>query len=312
MNFDFFLNIFYINVKLTLDNFNQMNFNGFNGKNYVQVNKRVINNFENFDNDGFDDFDKFTKDFMKDNNNNRFVTKHVEIHRNSNQDEPKYIKRVIQNDDDFGEEVYTIKQEPKNTKFGFEDMKKMLYNNANKPNGNTVEEPEVENEYENNDFYGYSNSNDNFDLELFRKESLEEHNIKRNKHHVEDLVTCPELEKIAQKYAEYLAKSNMFQHSNGKFKGDYMGENLYMQGGRKMTGKLAVQSWYDEIKSYNFANPNKSNGTVGHFTQLIWKDSKKLGVGCAKSRDGSYFVVANYYPAGNFIGEEKRNVFPTN
>jgi ves G 5 allergen, putative len=47
----------------------------------------------------------------------------------------------------------------------------------------------------------------------------------------------------------------------------------------------------------------------GHFTQLVWKTSKKLGIGQAKGASGNVYVVANYYPPGNIIGEFGSNVF---
>ena len=49
---------------------------------------------------------------------------------------------------------------------------------------------------------------------------------------------------------------------------------------------------------------------TGHFTQVVWKDSRELGVGRAQTRDGKWLVVANYRPAGNFLGRFQDNVFP--
>lgn len=47
----------------------------------------------------------------------------------------------------------------------------------------------------------------------------------------------------------------------------------------------------------------------GHFTQVIWKESKQLGVAFAKM-GGKVVVVANYYPPGNMIGSFDENVPP--
>ena len=49
---------------------------------------------------------------------------------------------------------------------------------------------------------------------------------------------------------------------------------------------------------------------VGHFTQVVWKSSKELGVGKATSRSGRIYVVANYYPPGNYQGQFAQNVLP--
>lgn len=46
-----------------------------------------------------------------------------------------------------------------------------------------------------------------------------------------------------------------------------------------------------------------------HF-QVIWRDSRELGVGMARNRSGQIFVVANYDPPGNFIGSFAENVPP--
>jgi hypothetical protein len=89
-----------------------------------------------------------------------------------------------------------------------------------------------------------------------------------------------------------------------------MGENLLMQRGREMLGAMPADSWYEEIKDYNFRNPKQKTGVVGHFTQLVWKGSNEVGFGVGKAKDGSYYVVANYYPAGNWIGQEINNVLP--
>ena len=68
-----------------------------------------------------------------------------------------------------------------------------------------------------------------------------------------------------------------------------------------IVGAEATRAWYDEINSYDFDNPSFSDET-GHFTQVVWKDSKKLGVGYATGKEGSrytLYVVAQYSPPGN-------------
>lgn len=44
--------------------------------------------------------------------------------------------------------------------------------------------------------------------------------------------------------------------------------------------------------------------------QVVWKDSRELGVAVARSRTGQVFVVANYSPPGNFVGCFAENVPP--
>lgn len=48
----------------------------------------------------------------------------------------------------------------------------------------------------------------------------------------------------------------------------------------------------------------------GHFTQLVWANSKHFGLGKARSRSGKIVVVAHYAPVGNICGAYLQNVFP--
>ena len=49
---------------------------------------------------------------------------------------------------------------------------------------------------------------------------------------------------------------------------------------------------------------------LGHFTQMIWAQSRHLGVGLAKSpTTGKFFTVMKYDPAGNYTGKYRENVF---
>jgi hypothetical protein len=48
--------------------------------------------------------------------------------------------------------------------------------------------------------------------------------------------------------------------------------------------------------------------TTGHFTQVIWKSTTKVGFGIARTNDYCVVVVANYSPPGNYIDEYKENV----
>ena len=65
---------------------------------------------------------------------------------------------------------------------------------------------------------------------------------------------------------------------------------------------------YAEIKKYDWKNPGYQRG-VGHFTQMVWKSSTKLGVGIAfNERSKKTYIVARYSPAGNFLGRFSENV----
>lgn len=89
------------------------------------------------------------------------------------------------------------------------------------------------------------------------------------------------------------------------------GENVYMCSGFEPTGQQVSQSWYDEIKQYNFKK-SEFSGATGHFTALVWCSSLRLGVGRGRAANGAVFVVTNYDPPGNMKGDFKTNVLPLN
>ena len=70
-----------------------------------------------------------------------------------------------------------------------------------------------------------------------------------------------------------------------------------------MMGKL-IKTIYEQLYFVIFF-------ITGHFTQVVWKKTQSLGIAKAKSpKSGKIIVVANYEPAGNWIGQYKDNVPP--
>jgi uncharacterized protein YkwD len=137
----------------------------------------------------------------------------------------------------------------------------------------------------------------------FLKEALKAHNNCRAKHGVKDLDLDDDLCQVAQAWANQLAEQDKMAHSNNGY-----GENVFWTSTPTTTGTLPVDSWYAEIKDFNFKKIDHQPGT-GHFTQVVWKGSKKLGIAYASTKSGTY-VVANYEPAGNFLGQYPENVLP--
>nr|XP_048274647.1 GLIPR1-like protein 1 [Myodes glareolus] len=82
---------------------------------------------------------------------------------------------------------------------------------------------------------------------------------------------------------------------------DFLGENMYL-GERKSTPKQIISRWYNESEHYNFENRTCSK-TCGHYTQVVWANSLKVGCAVADcprilGRSAALFVC-NYAPAGN-------------
>merc|ERR1711939_724986 len=81
-----------------------------------------------------------------------------------------------------------------------------------------------------------------------------------------------------------------------------------------------VIKWYSEIEftsPYGLAqsifDSTEEGETVGHYTQVVWQSTTKLGCGTAKfvhhsGRERDYWVC-QYGPAGNYGGQYENNVF---
>lgn len=142
------------------------------------------------------------------------------------------------------------------------------------------------------------------------QDMLTAHNKYRARHGASPLMLDATVSAWAQEWANTIATSKNFAHRpNNKY-----GENLHMSWSsdpsRQLGGAPVVKSWYDEIKDYDFDNPdaNMANfSRFGHFTQVVWKSSDRMGIGAACNGSTAY-VVANYDPAGNMAGRFAENV----
>lgn len=149
-------------------------------------------------------------------------------------------------------------------------------------------------------------------LKAFIDDAVKTHNDLRKKHGVPSVKHAKDLSDYAQKWAEHMAATSSFGHSSCTLKSDRLGENIACRSGSgtvDYSGKEVTDYWYSEIKDHTFGTEPRSTGT-GHFTQVVWKETKEVGFGKAKSSGGRVFVVGSYRPAGNMIGNYKDNVPP--
>lgn len=141
----------------------------------------------------------------------------------------------------------------------------------------------------------------------FEKDFLEAHNKYRSFHGVPPLKLDRKLCNYSEEWAKILAAKNTLEHR----KNNPYGENVfYMYSSDPnfaLSGNTPVDKWYEEMKHHPFGKEPSSLKT-GHFTQVIWKSSSFLGVGVAQTTKGHIYVVANYSPAGNFVGCYIENV----
>jgi len=145
-------------------------------------------------------------------------------------------------------------------------------------------------------------------------ECLKAHNSKRTLHRARPLTWDSSLAREAQDWALDLATRKIMEHSPTNDDG----ENLYESStisSKPATCKEAVEAWYGEVSDYPFWSPPNSifdvDAQIGHFTQIVWKSTKKLGVGIASVKHGFWtttYIVARYSPPGNYDGRFKQQV----
>jgi uncharacterized protein YkwD len=123
------------------------------------------------------------------------------------------------------------------------------------------------------------------------------HNAVRQRLGLPELAWSDQLAQVAQGWADTLIQNGEFAHRrNPQF-----GENLYEITGGTVIPSRVVNAWAAEVASYN-VQENSCAGMCGHYTQLVWRETKS--VGCGMARDGRRDVwVCNYDPAGNYVGE---------
>lgn len=135
------------------------------------------------------------------------------------------------------------------------------------------------------------------------------HNQVRAEVGVGPMTWDPDLAAIAQAWAEtctdQMAPAGLIDHNpdrSNDYPG-YVGENVYGAGGNA-TPEAAVGLWAGEKANYDY-DSNTCSGICGHYTQIVWADSVKLGCGihdCTGLTYGSS-IVCNYAPGGNVNGE---------
>ena len=139
----------------------------------------------------------------------------------------------------------------------------------------------------------------------FIKRTLEKHNELRKKHGSNNLRISQELNQMAQEQADKLIehKREFFNHL---YKDEALGENILISDDLSIKPEKICKDWYNEGINYDY-KLNKFQKGKGHFTQLIWKDSKEVGFGF-NFTNNEVIAVAYYYPSGNIIGKFSENV----
>jgi pathogenesis-related protein 1 len=140
-----------------------------------------------------------------------------------------------------------------------------------------------------------------------QSEILKTHNEWRARVGTPPLRWSRDLADTAQSWAITLADRCRSEHSDTD-----LGENLFMAsaleiGARRQLARVTsgevVAAWAAEVADYSYAtNSCARRKTCGHYTQIIWNDTREVGCGMAICRDLGQIWVCEYRPAGNVEG----------
>ncbi|PON86803.1 Ves allergen [Trema orientale] len=128
---------------------------------------------------------------------------------------------------------------------------------------------------------------------------LHAHNSARAEVSVGELTWDDRLASYAEQYANQHIDDCNLVHSGGPY-----GENLAW-GSADLSGVDAVKMWVDEKVDYDHNSNTCAAGKVcGHYTQVVWRNSVRLGCAKVQCNDNKgTFIGCNYDPPGNYIGQ---------
>ena len=143
---------------------------------------------------------------------------------------------------------------------------------------------------------------------------LRVHNQARRLVGVKALTWDRGIARYAQAWANRLATYYRGLHHrprSGAWRQRY-GENLASAGAGRPSGLYGAEGsrqWYGEKRHYRLGRVGtvRVGGVTGHYTQMVWRKSTKIGCGIARYRSGRWYntvLVCNYSPAGNMTGEK--------
>lgn len=143
--------------------------------------------------------------------------------------------------------------------------------------------------------------------ETIAERLLAAHNAERARLGIKPLVWSAKLAAHAKKWSQSLAVSDMMEHSAAAADGSE-GENLWFGTKDDYTPEEMVGHFIDEKAMFKrglFPDVTTTSRweDVGHYTQLIWKDTRE--VGCAiTSNQRRDVLVCRYTPMGNIVGQK--------
>lgn len=131
---------------------------------------------------------------------------------------------------------------------------------------------------------------------------LSKHNYYRSLFNVPQI----EYDELLSEYSQH--RANMIASEPVNIAEPIYGENVFFTSIGIDDISVGVDSWMSERYAWIQENNNWNEG-LQHFSQCIWHNSSKLGIGKAYLENNERIVlVCNYYPAGNIIGQQPYSI----
>ncbi|AEE85113.1 putative pathogenesis-related protein [Arabidopsis thaliana] len=130
------------------------------------------------------------------------------------------------------------------------------------------------------------------------------HNLVRAARFEPPLIWDRRLQNYAQGWANQRRGDCALRHSvsNGEFN---LGENIYWGYGANWSPADAVVAWASEKRFYHYGSNTCDAGQMcGHYTQIVWKSTRRVGCARVVCDNGGIFMTCNYDPPGNYIGQK--------
>ena len=136
---------------------------------------------------------------------------------------------------------------------------------------------------------------------------LAAHNRERSTAGIAPLQWDESLAGDAAEWGEHLARLGDLEHAPDDPDTEPQGENLFLGTKAQYSPESMVGSWIEEKKDFTPgpfpANSRTGNyEDVGHYTQLMWRDTGRVGCAVVQSREYDV-LVCRYSQAGNVDGE---------
>jgi hypothetical protein len=154
--------------------------------------------------------------------------------------------------------------------------------------------------------FNFVNSHGNMNEKLM-EHALNMHNEKRSNGTIVPAANMikAQWDEFLEEEAQKLSDTCVYEH----FVNGY-GQNIYRTSNLDVNDAIhsGINAWYNEIEDYRVTILNTKDNKIGvgiydHISQILWAESYKIGCSYSLCSFG-IFLVCNYSPAGNFIGNE--------